>query len=194
MLIEINLLQKKEPKKKAILFYILFLVVITLILGIALFSQYRDVTTDIKSIDQQLTAIQIEQKEFETNTKTESPTVQKINELETFTDIAKSNQLDTVDLLTRLSKLLPTKSYFTDFQLSGNVMNVTIHIEKEMDAAFYYRHLLNESWIENVILEQVVANRTGEEETENQLSTYVASYKIMIDRMTLKELQKEASE
>ncbi|WP_243385545.1 PilN domain-containing protein [Bacillus kexueae] len=194
MLIEINLLQKKEPKKKAILFYILFLVVITLILGIALFSQYREVTTDIKSIDQQLTAIQIEQKEFETNTKTESPTVQKINELKTFTDIAKSNQLDTVDLLTRLSKLLPTESYFTDFQLSGNVMNVTVHIQKEMDAAFYYRHLLNESWIENVILEQVVANRTGEEETENQLSTYVASYKIMIDRMTLKELQKEASE
>ncbi|WP_243292064.1 hypothetical protein [Bacillus sp. FJAT-47783] len=195
MLIEINLLQKKEPKKPSFLFFIVILILFVASIGITFYYQYVHLQKEVVQIQNQVVTLEAERIELEKKRKTVSTSNEEsIRQLESFVESAKSYQLNTIDLLNRLTAHLPPSSVFVEFHLAENIVTVSIQIEKEVDAGFYYRHLYDEPWTDDVKLLQVEAIRTDETDNHNTLSEYIATFEVTINKSALQQLKKEESE
>lgn len=194
MLIEINLLPKKEQKKKSLFLFIFCLLILFSLLVLWFYYQATTLKEEIAKIQQNTTHYQQELAHLE---KDLPPIMESnLNSIQTLKEMvkeAKQYPVNTVDLLSRMTKLLPESGYFQSFQYSEDTILLTIGIKQEMEAAFYYRHLLEEDWTEDVRIIQVSAIR-DEEENLNTLSEYTAQFEIILNKSHLQKLQKEAIE
>jgi len=193
MLVEINLLQKKDQKKKSLfLLIILFVMLFSLLIWVQY--QMNTIEEEIKKIEQQTTQIEQERTQIEKELPSrQESNIESVQTLKELVNVAKEYPIHTVDLLNRLTQLLPENGYFESFQYNGDTITLTIHIKQEMEAAFYYRYLLDEEWTEDVLIVEVHAIRNSVDNL-NTLSQYTAQYEIKLNKPILKKLQKEESE
>lgn len=185
MQVNINLLQRKERSNRFFYFLLAAFCLFGLIFAAFLFHTLQKTTKNIQAVERQLNAIEQKNNDLKKQIKI-SDRSSSIDKLEKIVQSAEKLPTNTVDLLTKLTALLPEKASFQSLQYKGNNILLEINVADDIDAAFYYKHLADAKWTKNVKLDSVTANRGEVSEFDTVPISYTAKYEIEIDRSQLK--------
>lgn len=172
MLVEINLLPQKEPKK--IGFIILAsLIVLFLLIGGTYFWQIKAAKNEMVSLDKQISMTKkISDKESQ-NTKTAEST-NSISQLKSAIDWADNFSIDTIPVMRHLTSLLPARGFIQTFGYTeSGAVTLTVQFDSAREAAYFLDSLNESKWIKDASLNSLTTITT---ETEtNATSSTVAS-------------------
>jgi type IV pilus assembly protein PilN len=100
-------------------------------------------------------------------------------------------------LLTSLVEELPQNGYIEQFYLDDyNMLSLEIQLENHRDAAFYLQNLKDSSLVEKASLLSINTSNVTEEveRQDGELSTYQATYSLIIDLEKLKKQSEKQEE
>ncbi|WP_442595252.1 PilN domain-containing protein [Neobacillus sp. D3-1R] len=195
MLIDINLLPKKEKKNFSVAI-ILSLLSVLFIIGTSLTFYYGFV---LKSQAQQLSlknqqvteSLRQEQEQVEMAQSTNS-----VVELKKAVEWAQSYPIKSVPVLQHLTSLLPERGFIQQYSYSedGKVL-LTVQFDTSREAAYFLKWLNDSKWIAeaNILsLNLGSNNETNTEQTEvpqtEYVPRYIGSFDITLEREKVKEL------
>ncbi|WP_027409467.1 fimbrial protein [Anoxybacteroides tepidamans] len=194
MLIDINLLPKKEPKNVVLLVGITIVLTVAIALGVVFYMSMQKTETQIQILSQQLKQTQaleaVEQQKLENAQST-----QEVEELQKAVEWAKQYPLKTVLLLRNMAKLLPERGFMMNFSYAEDgVVNVAVQFDTDEEAAYYLKQLSEATFVSDVQLKSVSAleQKSGEstatnEEDRHILPRYLAQYELHVNKAALKE-------
>ncbi|MEO2074624.1 MAG: hypothetical protein ABGX20_04435 [Bacillus sp. (in: firmicutes)] len=161
MLVEINLLPQKEPKKFNIL-YLSAIVVILVLIGGLYFWQIKSVKSDIASLDQRITMTKkITTKQQEDAKKNEVTTSASL--LKVAVDWANSYPIDTIPVMRHLTSLLPERGFIQTFAYSeAGTVTLSVQFDNAREAAYFLESLKDSDWITDATLNSLTISETKE--------------------------------
>lgn len=150
MLVEINLLPKKEPKNYTSLIVSIVLLIITIAVSVYFYFTYDQQRNESLQLQQQIDNTKkiagIEQSKK--NAAERNDSVQK---LQTYIQWSKAERVETVPLLVQMIGLLPERGYFMNFNyVTEGSIQLSVQFDTSREAADYLNSLLSTSWISNV--------------------------------------------
>lgn len=194
MLVEINLLPKKEPKNRT-LFLLLLPVIFILLVGLGLTyfishsldKQMKTVEKQTTTTEQLVTLQQQKMAEFEESNSLKS--------LESAVDWAKDYPVKTVPVMRHLISLLPERGFIQAFSYEENEeIKLVVQFDTSRESAYYLSSLLDSNWIKLAVIESVISlesltNPEGEttinmdeSEEEELLPRYLGTYRIILNK------------
>jgi type IV pilus assembly protein PilN len=207
MLVEINLLPKKEPKNLS--FFILLGTLIGLILigSAVLFWQMNEKKQELENVEKQI-QLTNEILEAERAKLTDFQSANSVKELENAIKWAKEQPYNFVYVLQQLTKALPERGFITELELEEeNNIHLIVQFDTKSEAAYYLNSLLNYKWVDEAVITdakagdwEIIRNNTdlsGEELTELAKKVYYpryyAEYELRLNVPELKlEIEKSA--
>ncbi|MCH1626568.1 PilN domain-containing protein [Fredinandcohnia quinoae] len=158
MLVDINLLPKKENKNRTVLLLIIIILLIILSGGLFLFFQHEKVVSNEKQLTSQITILQKKRAEEEMKYATDQDSSDVIK-LEKAVQWADDYFIETVPLLNHLTGLLSERGFFQTFSyVEDGVVSIVVQFDTKREVA-HYVGLLNESpFITKTTLNSVTAN------------------------------------
>ena len=205
MLVEINLLPKKEPKKAGILSLLVFFLVIAAAgagLLYWLYAGYQDKTASLQS---QIVKTE-EAIAMQNQVNTELADSDSAAELGKIVGWAESYPLETVQVLRQLIGLLPERGFFMNFAYNDDAtINLSVQFDSSRQAAYYLHELTETEMVTDAKLTGISTmkitetDQTGTELTDSAgkldndpyLPRYTAEYEIKINSDTVKKAQAE---
>ncbi|SEM33158.1 type IV pilus assembly protein PilN [Mesobacillus persicus] len=168
MLVEINLLPKKEKKNIkmiAILLTALFLIVVT---GSYLLFQGKNYNREIATLDNQISTTQ-QIAQLEQAKVMDGQVSNSVAVLESAVVWASEDRLKTVPIIEHVIALLPNRGFIQTISYSeiGSV-DMTVQFDTSKEAAYYLKTLIDSEWFADVKLSSVSANQLESEESTNQ--------------------------
>lgn len=186
MLVEINLLPQKEPRKFNIIILIVLMALISLV-GAFYFWQIRTTKSELQNFDKQISMTKEvavkEQQNAETN-----GTKMSISLLKGAVEWANSYPIQTIPIMQHLTSLLPERGFIQSFAYAeaGTVI-LTVQFDSAREAAYFLDNLGESEWVGEPTLNSLTieekeeasdttAQTTGEDSAaeavnENQAST-----------------------
>jgi type IV pilus assembly protein PilN len=162
MLVEINLLPKKEQKRRTLLGLSILVSILFIAVVVSTFLLSRTYDTKIKSLDKQLASVK------QTLEKKDKGKAEEINKnyndsyanLESAVAWAEGYPIKTVPILRKLISLLPESGRLQTFQYSEvGTVNISVQFETSREAAIYLRSLLDCNWLSETKLRTLTANK-----------------------------------
>jgi type IV pilus assembly protein PilN len=207
LLVEINLLPKKDPSSKKTYVILGILFVLLLALAAFVYWQYQSKQTKLEVTENQLSMtselISAEQKQL-----VEYENSNSYQELQTAIKWAEEQPFDTVYLLNQLTRILPDRGYFTDFEMDEEyTIKQMIQFDTKDEAAYYLQSLLNYEWVEEAVVVEAKTTDILKEDADTTeivkaaidmlnkadiAPRYYAQYEIILDIPKLKESSKAA--
>src|SRR5690606_9944397 len=189
MLVEINLLQERERKNRA--FYIFLSVIILLIIavGVAAYFVTMMIQKDMEAVEDKITMVK--QVQAQILTESENSIQSDVRQLEGNIAELQEALLDSDQLIKDLTALLPASGVIQSFQFGEGTISMQIFVEDDMEAIYYYHHLLKEDWISSVTLHNISSINVATEDGE--IPSYVAEYTITLDVAT-EEVEEELAD
>lgn len=203
MLVEINLLPKKNRKSKVI--FIMIGIMIVLLVAIVSFYIWQIHAKEAKLAETQnqldTTLNIIEQKNKKLAEYNSSTSVQ---ELEQAIQWADTQSFNSVFLLEQLTRMLPERGFILDFKIDANYkINQLIQFDTRSDAAYYLHTLLANEWVEEAVISEA-KSETLDLQTDdasvkgknasvsyyneaNVLPRYIAQYEIILNLQALEK-------
>ena len=191
MLVDINLLPKKEEKDRSLL---MLFIVLGLVLGVGLVSIFylnSHYKKNINLVQQDITATKqlIEQVQMQLADLDQS---EAVAELENAIHWAEIYRAKTVPLLKEITSLLPERGFVKEFayQVPGTV-SLLVQFDTNREGAYFLDYLNDAEWVQEEELEKMEARDPEEEEVEAGIEfvpRYHVNYKIHIDRKKIAEL------
>jgi type IV pilus assembly protein PilN len=191
MLVEINLLPKKENKKSSTLMIALLILVFFSVSASVIFFQGNSYETKMASVDKQIKSVQ-KLNEVQQAKIADGDSGNSAMKLQEAVKWAKESPMETVPLLRNVISQLPERGFIKNFEYSNaNSVLITIQFDASRDAAYYLSALKGSDWVEKVSLLNVIAveNEEGtetntdgtvsEKETEQMLPRYTAEYELI---------------
>ncbi|MCA1031924.1 hypothetical protein LCL95_12890 [Bacillus timonensis] len=202
MLVDINLLPKKETKNKTT--YLVGIIILVLLIGCSavIYSKYSAVKTTEYKLSKQLNTLKeirgVEEKKY-----TASEGANSVIQLEKTVLWAEEYFVETVPLIRHLSSLLPERGYIQSFTyVDDGIVTLIVQFDTNKEVAHYLSSISNSSYLSSVKLNTVLTLPFNEEEeatngSQNSLETflprYLAQYEIVLNKEELKVLQKEGN-
>lgn len=203
MLIDINLLPRKERKSLTALIITIGLILLFIIGSIFLFVSYQSTKSELNSLKtqlqttSQLRAIQ-EQKLAEINATS------SVDELKSTIAWTEQLPVSSVTLLKHLTSLLPERGFILNinYQDSGAV-TLNVQFDTSREAAYYLNELENSDVISKVTLNSLATSGEELEQTNKPVKDfldkilvprYLAVYQLELNNTALKELAKKEDE
>ncbi|MCM3669909.1 hypothetical protein M3181_12955 [Mesobacillus maritimus] len=168
MLVDINLLPKKESKNIKLIVIFSAALLLVLVVGFWLFWQGNEYKNEIASLDQQIATtqqiVQIEQEKVVDGLASDS-----VSKLETAVTWASEDPLKTVPIIKHVTSLLPERGFIQNISYaeSGNI-NLSVQFDTSKEAAYYLKHLLDSEWFSEVVLSAVSANAPESEAASDE--------------------------
>jgi Tfp pilus assembly protein PilN len=161
MLVEINLLPQKEPKKFNI-FYLSGIVAILVLIGGLYFWQIQSAKNDIASLEQQIAMTKkIATKQQENAKMTEVTTSASL--LKVAVDWANSYPIDTIPVMRHLTSLLPDRGFIQTFAYSeAGTVTLSVQFDNAREAAYFLESLKDSDWITDATLNSLTISETKE--------------------------------
>ncbi|UNL84356.1 PilN domain-containing protein [Priestia koreensis] len=205
MLVEINLLPKKQAKNAALILVLAIILVIVAAGSTFLVWKQTTLQESVNELDRQTEALQEERatKQKPETVATENKSVQQ---LQTTVDWVKQYPVETMPVLKEIAKLLPERGFLEQFTYaSDGKVSLTIQFDTNRDAAFYLSQLESSKLITDariltvqagVIVETYLDGSTsqsiGENNTVNATDTdqaprYKATYEVTINKDEVKK-------
>lgn len=191
MLVEINLLPKKEHKKSSqLIIAILILLFFTMSFSV-IFIQGNSYSSKIDSVDKQIESLQKLNAAQETK-MTDVEAGNSVVKLQEALIWAEQYPMETVPLMQNIITLLPERGFIKNFEYSNlDSVLITIQFDSTRDAAFYLSSLKQSEWVQEAALLKVMAvtmeEKTEKDETDTSINNseeekilprYSAEYKI----------------
>ncbi|WP_066292850.1 hypothetical protein [Bacillus sp. FJAT-29937] len=197
MLVEINLLPKKESRKTSLYMLIgAFTLILLIGVGITVWigQGYKE---KIESVTKQQTATQeliaTEQEEI-----ANAESLNSIEELKKAVAWAEDYLIKTVPILRQFTALLPERGFVQtlSYEETGNIV-ITVQFDTSREASYYLKSMLDSEWIEDAMINSLTTNVLAEEkkveaasiESEQQkiLPRYLAEYEVILNRSFIKQ-------
>jgi type IV pilus assembly protein PilN len=196
MIVEINLLPKKEPKNVAVwvsvavfALFVIAAAIIFYLLAARADEQINALTGEIKQIRAMQAIEQQKQKDAQS--------AQEIKELHEAVQWSKKYPLKIVPLLRNMTKLLPERGFVMNFSYADNgTVTVAVQFDTSEQAAYYLKRLEDAKFVKDVQLKSVsavdITETNAEEGTEQQVvPRYLAQYEMHIRKQALTEKEKQ---
>ncbi|MBY0146694.1 PilN domain-containing protein [Neobacillus niacini] len=177
MLVEINLLPQKEPRKFNIIILIVLLALIILA-GAIYYWQIQATKSELQSLDKQISMTkEIAIKEEQNADKNESQ--MSISLLKNAVEWANTYPIETIPIMQHLTSLLPERGFIQSFAYAeaGTVI-LTVQFDSAREAAYFLDNLGESEWVGEPTLnsltiqekEEVVETKTEAETTDENSS------------------------
>lgn len=157
MLVEINLLPKKEPKNIALLFWAGILAGASAIFLIVFFIALHQTKQDLAAVNQQIKQTEALQAAEQAAQKSNADT-QDLKKLSTAVKWAGNTPVKTVPVLDKLTKLLPEYGYITDFSCGSTGANVTVQFDSPDEAVYFLKRLNDSQYFSGAVLDSIKMN------------------------------------
>ncbi|MDR7237402.1 PilN domain-containing protein [Neobacillus drentensis] len=170
MLVEINLLPQKEPKKIGFIITLSSLVALLLIVGAFYLWQTNAVKSTIASLDRQISMTKkIAEKE---NKSTEAVEVaSSVNQLKSAIEWANEYPIQTIPVMRDLTSLLPERGFIKSFAYTeAGTISLSVQFDSAREAAYFLDNLNESKWIEEASLSSLTATVTAESTAANSTS------------------------
>lgn len=197
MIVEINLLPKKEPKNVVFLFITVIITAIVVIAAAVFYVLIDRAETQIDSLEKELKQTQALQA-IEQQKLADMQSVKEIEELDKTVQWAKDYPLKMVPLLRNMTKLLPERGFIMNFSYAEDgTVTVSVQFDTSEQAAYYLKRLSDAKFIADVQLKSLTAvnaNEKSDEQgtTEEQVvPRYLAQYEMHIRKQALDEKEKQ---
>ncbi|WHY84879.1 hypothetical protein QNH39_19810 [Neobacillus novalis] len=174
MLVEINLLPQKEPKKFAFIITLSSLLAVFLVIGGFYFWQTQSVKDELTSLDRQIsTTKKIAEKEQQNNETVISSS--SVSQLKGAIEWA-NDPIQTVPVMQHLTSLLPERGFIQSFGYTeSGAVTLTVQFDSAREAAYFLNSLNHSKWIEEASLNSLAAAETNTETDTNAASNTAAS-------------------
>jgi Flp pilus assembly protein TadG len=152
MLVEINLLPQREPRKFAFLLILTCLFALLLLVGAFYFWQVYSTKNNLASIDKQISMTRrITDKENKKTDTVKSPN--SVSQLKTAIDWANDYPIQTIPVLHELTSLLPERGFIQSFGYTETgTVTLSVQFDSAREAAYFLENLNESKWIEEVSL------------------------------------------
>jgi type IV pilus assembly protein PilN len=187
MLVDINLLPKKEKKKSSLwLFLVLILLVVGLV-GFYMWQMYNKQVETKNELEAKLTNVKVEEVTIES--KAAKPDRNDaVDKLKTAIQWANENQSSTYSLLRNISSLLPTRGFIMDFSFQNNgSATLSVQFDSSREAAFYLKSLSTSAFIDKAELVNIQTEKMGNDASNDVLPRYTADYQLQVNISKLKQ-------
>ncbi|MCM3215202.1 fimbrial assembly protein [Niallia taxi] len=203
MLVEINLLPKKEPKKSAMLVWVLAAAGLAALLAGLFFWQY---TNDKKKLDSVEESLVLNNKIAESSQASlknyeESDSAK---DLKTAITWAEEQKVDNVFILKQLTAILPDRGFIQELEVSEKQkVTLNVQFDTKSAAAYYLNSLLQYSWIDEAVLVDSKSTDILEGKVSDQIDEaierlkegdieprYFATYEIVFNGAGIKAAEK----
>lgn len=194
MLVDINLLPKKEKRSKAAYISLAAAGLAAVILSVSLYvylasqkEEIKKVETQIAQTNEILEAQRVKLADYESSNS--------VGELENAISWAKEQPFSVVYILNEVTKLLPERGYITEFEKDEeNKIKQIVQFDTKSQAAYYLNSLLSLGWLDEAVLTEAKTTdvlKDDDEETsaaeEEILPRYFAAYELQINSSLLKQ-------
>jgi type IV pilus assembly protein PilN len=188
MLVEINLLPKREPKTSALFAITLILLFLFAIGASLVFWQARTNEASLQELDREIEAVQ------KLNTALQGKITEKENndsfaELQSAVTWAEEFTPETVRLLRSLIALLPEQGFIQFFNYNDKgTINLRIQVESSRDAAYFLSSLKQSEWVRNasvIFIETAKKDETATDkdiESATVMPAYFAEFEIHFNK------------
>ncbi|ETI70306.1 fimbrial assembly family protein [Neobacillus vireti LMG 21834] len=175
MLVEINLLPQKEPKKFAFIITLSSLLAVFLVIGGFYFWQTQSVKDELTSLDRQIsTTKKIAEKEQQNSETVASSS--SVSQLKSAIEWAKDYPIQTVPVMQHLTSLLPERGFIQTFGYTeSGAVTLTVQFDSAREAAYFLDSLNHSKWIEEASLNSLAATETNTETDTNAANNTAAS-------------------
>ncbi|ULT55832.1 PilN domain-containing protein [Neobacillus drentensis] len=159
MLVEINLLPQKEPKKFNIIYLSTIVAVLALISGLY-FWQIQSIKSEVDSADKQIAMTKkIAEKEEKSTQTTEVASSASL--LKTSVDWATDYPIQTIPVMRHLNSLLPERGFIQSFAYTeAGTVTISVQFDSTREAAYFLESLKESDWIEDASLNSLSATET----------------------------------
>mgnify|MGYP001025551125 CR=1 FL=1 len=157
MLVEINLLPKKEPKNIALLFWAGILAGASAIFLIVFFIALHQTKQDLAAVNQQIKQTEALQAAEQAAQKSNAD-IQDFKKLSSAVKWASDTPVKTVPVLDKLTKLLPQYGYITDFSCGSTGANVTVQFDSPDEAVYFLKRLNDSPYFSGAVLNSIKMN------------------------------------
>lgn len=194
MLVEINLLPKKEHTQSSKLMITLISVLLFAATASLIYLQGNSLTNRIETADKELASIQ-ELNKAQQEKMADSTAANSAAKLEDAVEWAKHYPVTTVPLLREIIALLPERGFIQNLEYNNvNSVFITLQFDASRDAAFYLSALKQADWVQDVAILTVVAEEAEEQsmnlnsdETGKVLPRYSAEFEITFKSESFKQ-------
>jgi hypothetical protein len=162
MLVEINLLPQKEPRKTNLIIILSIITVLLLFLSGYYFLQIQSTKNDISDLDRR---IEMTMKITEATEKNASTTgnSMSVDILKNAVAWANSYPIQTIPVMQYLTSLLPERGFIQSFSYTeAGTVSLTVQFDSVREAAYFLDHLNDSSWVEDVNLSSLTAQEKEE--------------------------------
>ncbi|MFJ5758192.1 PilN domain-containing protein [Neobacillus sp. NPDC093182] len=173
MLVEINLLPQKEPRKKSFFIIIAAMAVIFLSLGTYYFLQIQSTKNDITYMDSQIKMTKdLEAIEEKNTNKSESEL--SITLLKSAVEWANSYPIQTIPVMQHLTGLLPERGFIQTFAYTeAGTVTISVQFDSAREAAYFLDNLNESEWIDDTNLSSLTTKE--QEETKEAAPSTAAT-------------------
>jgi hypothetical protein len=186
MLVEINLLPRKEQKKVGLIVGLAVLVVLFLLASIIYYLQIHTTKASIESVNNQITQTQKLEAALQNKQGASSNSV---NQLKSAIDWADQNRIETIPVMQHLTALLPDRGFIQTFTYNeSGTVSISVQFDTPTEAAGYLNSLNHSSLIEKGSLKSLNvssdSNSTNTNTANSSTTTTVDSNTTNLPRYT----------
>ncbi|MDQ0975668.1 Tfp pilus assembly protein PilN [Neobacillus niacini] len=164
MLVEINLLPQKEPRKKSFFIIVTAMAVIFLSLGTYYFLQIQTTKSDIANLDSQIKMTK-DLAAIEEKNANKSESELSITLLKSAVEWANSYPIETIPVMQHLTGLLPERGFIQTFAYTeAGTVTISVQFDSAREAAYFLDNLNESEWIDDANLSSL----TAKEQEENK--------------------------
>lgn len=197
MLVDINLLPKKEPKNVVFLLSAVIVAAIAVIAAAVFYVLVDRAERQIDSLEKELKQTRALQA-VELQKLADLESAKEIDELNKATQWAKDYPLKMVPLLRNMTELLPERGFIMNFSYAEDgTVTVSVQFDTSEQAAYYLKRLSDAKFIADVQLKSLSAVNANEESDEQRTTEervvprYLAQYEMHVDKQALEEKEKQ---
>ncbi|KAA0549239.1 hypothetical protein FZW96_04825 [Bacillus sp. BGMRC 2118] len=200
MLIDINLLPRKEAKNIASIVLLASLLIIVIIAASVYVIQQNAVKEDIAQLETTLQDKKLKRVEYEQQLKS-FETSESAVKLNSAIDWMEASSIDSVPILEHLTSLLPERGFILMYQYNEDgSLQVSVQFDTSRESAYYLKELRDSTYFQDAKIVSLLTNQIEEENevisTEEKVGNdkyiprYVAIYDLTLNTTTLLANQK----
>ncbi|OIK16969.1 hypothetical protein BIV60_01445 [Bacillus sp. MUM 116] len=161
MLVEINLLPPKEPKKINMIIAVGSALALFLLIGGFYFWQINSTKSKVTEVDRQISMTRkiAEKEQQKTDTVVSSSSV---SQLKSAIEWANSYSIPTIPVMKHLTSLLPERGFIQSFGYTDvGTVTLTVQFDSAREAAYFLDSLNESKWIEEASLNSLSTTETN---------------------------------
>jgi len=157
MLVEINLLPQKEPKKYSFIITLSCLLVVFVLIGGFYFWQTLSIKNELTSIDRQISMTKKIVEKEEKNSKTVE-SADSVGQLKSAIEWVENYPIQTIPVMRHLTSLLPERGFIQSFGYTEEgTITLTVQFDSAREAAYFLDNLNESKWIADASISSLSA-------------------------------------